>query len=139
MHTKVLVPLDGSKIAEVALDQARKMASSDAVELRLLQASRKTVNDEDPSDYLKSLCDGLVEEGIKATSSVIDDGPVEAILQVARLENADLIVMTSRGRSGVARLVLGSVAEEVVRRAPCPVLVLGHHYLERLGLASKES
>lgn len=133
MHSKVLVPLDGSKIAEVALDQARKMAN-EGVELRLLQARRKTAGDEDPVDYLSKLCEELTSDGIKASSSVVDEGPVEAILSAADAEAADLIVMTSRGRSGVRRLVLGSVAEEVVRKAPCPVLVLGHQYLEKLGV-----
>lgn len=132
MHSKILVPLDGSKIAEVALDQARKMASSDGVEVRLLQASRKTATASSPKEYLDGLCEELTKEELHCSSIVVDGGAVEGILSVANDENVDLIVMTSRGRSGVARLVLGSVAEEVVRKAPCPVLVLGHEYLERL-------
>ena len=50
--------------------------------------------------------------------------PADAIVDVARDWSADLIVVGSHGRSGVGRVLLGSVAESVVRRAPCPVLVV---------------
>ncbi len=53
----------------------------------------------------------------------LEDGlPAETILRVAREEGADLIVLGTQGRTGLGRLLLGSVAEQVVRQAPCPVL-----------------
>jgi nucleotide-binding universal stress UspA family protein len=51
-----------------------------------------------------------------------DGAPAETIVNVAREEGADLIVLGTQGRTGLGRLLLGSVAEHVVRRAPCPVL-----------------
>ena len=50
--------------------------------------------------------------------------PAEGIVDVAKEINADLIVMASHGRSGVSRVLLGSVAERVLRHAPCPVLIV---------------
>ena len=52
--------------------------------------------------------------------------PAESILQCAKDEEIDLIVMGTHGRTGLSRLLMGSVAEEVVRRADCPVLTLKH-------------
>ncbi len=55
----------------------------------------------------------------------LEDGPAaETIVNVAREEGAGLIVLSTQGHTGLARLVLGSVAEQVVRRAPCPVLTI---------------
>jgi universal stress protein A len=53
-----------------------------------------------------------------------DDDIAEAILRLAREVRCDLIVMSTQGRSGVARVLMGSIAEDVLRRSPCPVLVV---------------
>ena len=50
--------------------------------------------------------------------------PATGILEMAKRENAELIVMGSHGRTGITRLLMGSIAEEVVRKAECPVLVV---------------
>jgi nucleotide-binding universal stress UspA family protein len=57
---------------------------------------------------------------------VVMGDPATEIIQLARSEGADLIVMGTHGRTGLTRLMMGSVAEAVVRRAPCPVLTLKH-------------
>jgi nucleotide-binding universal stress UspA family protein len=58
---------------------------------------------------------------------LLADGiPAEEIVKVASDRGCDLIVMGTHGRTGVGRLLLGSVAEEVMRKAPCPVLTLKH-------------
>jgi nucleotide-binding universal stress UspA family protein len=63
------------------------------------------------------------EDAAVAVERRLEDGlPAETILRVAREEKADLIVLGTQGRTGLSRLVLGSVAEHVVRHAPCPVL-----------------
>jgi nucleotide-binding universal stress UspA family protein len=54
------------------------------------------------------------------------DEPADAIIQYARSANIDLIVMGTHGRSGLSHLLVGSVAERVVRTAPCPVLTVRH-------------
>jgi universal stress protein A len=55
---------------------------------------------------------------------VAEGDPAEMILRVAEEVHADLIVMGTHGRTGLSRLLMGSVAEQVVRRAPCPVLTM---------------
>lgn len=62
--------------------------------------------------------------GIDAEGLVVEESPVEAVLHAARQINADLIIMASHGRSGFARLVLGSVAEGVMRAADVGVLIV---------------
>ncbi|MCS7166712.1 MAG: universal stress protein [Gemmatales bacterium] len=64
------------------------------------------------------------EAGLAVEKRLETGDPVEMILRVAGELPADLIVMGSHGRTGLARLLMGSVAEQVVRKAPCPVLVV---------------
>jgi nucleotide-binding universal stress UspA family protein len=64
------------------------------------------------------------DEAINVEHVVADGSPAEEIVRVARERHSDLIVMGTHGRTGLSRLLLGSVAEEVMRRAPCPVLTL---------------
>jgi len=59
-----------------------------------------------------------------AEAHVEERQPVEQILRMARREQVDLIVMGTHGRLGLARMVLGSVAEQVVRQSPCPVMTV---------------
>lgn len=126
---RILVPLDGSELAEGALPHARALAQALGAKVLLVRSRTMPSGDvflppsmirvpdvEGPAikDYLA----GFEEESVAATGSA-----AEAILNEAA--RADLIVMTSHGRSGLGRWLLGSVAEEVVRKSPCPVLVVG--------------
>jgi nucleotide-binding universal stress UspA family protein len=63
-------------------------------------------------------------DGVRVTFLVWEGDPGEAIVEAAASEQVDLIVVGSHGRSGVGRMLLGSVSDFVVRRAPCPVLVV---------------
>lgn len=63
-------------------------------------------------------------DGVRVTFLVWEGNPGEAIVEAATSEQVDLIVVGSHGRSGVERMLLGSVSDFVVRRAPCPVLVV---------------
>lgn len=67
---------------------------------------------------------GFAEAGVSVMAHVLLDAPVFALTQLASELGADLIVVGSHGRHGVARWLLGSVAEAVVRQAACPVLVI---------------
>jgi nucleotide-binding universal stress UspA family protein len=60
----------------------------------------------------------------KVKTTLLWGNPVKAIVQVAESGNFDLIVMATHGREGMSRLFIGSVTEEVIRRAPCPVFVI---------------
>jgi len=61
---------------------------------------------------------------IRYEHRILDGAPSDAIVDLAEREKADLIVMGTHGRSGLKRLLMGSVAEAVVRRAPCPVMTI---------------
>ena len=65
------------------------------------------------------------------------DEPASEILQYAKSANIDLIVMGTHGRTGLARVVLGSVAEAVVRAAPCPVLTVHSEECATIGASSE--
>ncbi len=73
---------------------------------------------------LRARCERLESSGIRCTAELVDGPPAPAIARVAQELPADLIVMGSHGRTGLAHAVLGSVAERTLRTAPCPVLTL---------------
>jgi nucleotide-binding universal stress UspA family protein len=73
---------------------------------------------------LEARCADLRQRGIKASWRVATGPPFQMIVDMAAREHAALIVMGTRGRSGLDRILLGSVAERVIRLAPCPVLTV---------------
>lgn len=134
---RILVPLDGSAQAERAVSMAAALGDRERTEMQLLRATEaKTLPGVDSmasevaavreaEGYLNRVAHGLSERGFKhVKASVWYGGPTAAILEAARVGRASLIVMTTHGRGGLTHLVLGSVAEEVVRSAKVPVLVL---------------
>ena len=62
--------------------------------------------------------------GAKATVTILEGSPAERIVHTARARRADLIVMGTRGRTGLSRFLLGSVASRVISMSPCPVLTV---------------
>jgi nucleotide-binding universal stress UspA family protein len=68
--------------------------------------------------------DQLRQSGFTCAAKVLQGDPREVLVETARAENADLVVVGSHGRTGLAKLVLGSVASHVVAHAPCDVLVV---------------
>jgi nucleotide-binding universal stress UspA family protein len=77
-----------------------------------------------PRRLLERLLSSLKEKGIPADAFCGTGDPVSVILAEARRWNADLLVIGTRGRRGLSRFILGSVAEQLIRRAGCPVLVV---------------
>ena len=73
---------------------------------------------------LRVLIENAAEEGVKAEALVLTGQPYEAIVEAAKLNDADLVVMGTHGRKGVARFFLGSVASRVISTAPCPVMTV---------------
>ena len=135
MYKKILVTLDGSETAEEILPHIQALSGSDG-EVHLLRvAMAHTLPGVDPTDaqakvvregeeYLKAVEDRLKQTGIKAESHVRYGHPAEEILDHIEHRDVDLIAMTTHGRSGVGRWLMGSVAEKVVRSCPIPVLVV---------------
>ncbi len=141
-YRKIVVPLDGSELAEEAFREAVPLARAFGAELVLvgvldLTAGMYDVYAEafDPVDlraqlekFLRGALDRALEkvqaEGVKARTMLRVGIPHEEIAAVAEEEGADLVVMTTHGRKGLSHLLLGSVTEKVIRTAPCPVLVV---------------
>lgn len=73
---------------------------------------------------LDKLLDRARRAGVRAQGLLVEGPPADRIVRAARSRHADLIVMGTHGRGGLARLFLGSVAERVVATAPCPVLTV---------------
>jgi nucleotide-binding universal stress UspA family protein len=135
---KILVPLDGSQLAERALAKAVDLApSAGDPTLLLLRAAEATAWPgadmtgeqvrvvREAEQYLAGLKTYLSNRGIdNVDTSVWYGPPASAIVEAARVGKADLIVMSTHGRSGLGRLILGSVAEAVVRGTTAPILLV---------------
>ena len=141
---RILVPVDGSALAEEALGPATALARLWDAELALLHVVPPVVLSIDgavplPSaydeeltalsraqaqDYLDDLVERLQVQGVRASGvAVVAWSTVDAILEVGRPGRAEAIVLATHGRGGLRRLVLGSVADKLVRVGEVPVLV----------------
>ena len=133
--SNILIPLDGSALAEQvldpALDLARLMEATCSL-LRVVQPHSSSGGrdaDQVPEvakaeGYLKRIAARLREQGLQVrTRVVIARHPAEAILDEARAQTSTLIALATHGRGGLSRLLRGSVAEKLVRAAALPVLV----------------
>jgi nucleotide-binding universal stress UspA family protein len=135
MFSRILVPTDFSAPSGAALTYARGLAGTLHATLHLLHVVDSTflrAVTGDPHDQqtatLRQLQELLTDEDRRRFRSVPvverSDEPADEIVSYARTRDIDLIVMGTRGRSGMAHLLVGSVAEKVVRGGPCPVLTL---------------
>jgi len=147
MYTRILVPYDGSPTSDAALAEAIRLAHLSQGALRLLHvvnlppwipeafayARWPTEEKRDAIERAKALlaraCGRVRAAGIPADSIFVDD--VDRTLQEIVAEQVDawpaeLVVLGTHGRRGMSRLVLGSDAEQVLRRATVPVLMIRH-------------
>lgn len=151
MLDKILVPLDGSDLAENVLPVVEELAEKLSAKVILLQAvtpstqalreaapgaitspelsvdvARRRVEAETGAAerYLESVRQRLADKGLTASTSVAEGAPAPAILQSAKDNDASLIALATHGRGGLARAVMGSVADAVVRNAAAPVLLV---------------
>jgi len=146
MIKRILVPLDGSKLAEKALPYAEALAQKFEAELILVRVLQPTLQpvpviagygeiasyyppafqDESEANLSKLYLKAAQEKLRLPTRTEVLEGRPEAdvIIDMARRESVDLIVMCTHGRSGVNRLVHGSVASAVLQHAPCPVFLV---------------
>jgi nucleotide-binding universal stress UspA family protein len=132
----IVVGFDGSDAAERALERAADLAQAEGrvfvVTARPTAAQsplapEPILDAPSPVEQRELLERGralLEGRGIDASLVAMDDDPAEALLRVARSEDARLIVVGRRGSGYVTRALLGSTSENVVRQAPCDVLVV---------------
>ncbi|NQW19674.1 MAG: universal stress protein [Chloroflexi bacterium] len=125
--SKILVSLDGSVLAEKAVPIAMSLARSSGAEICLI-----TVADGKPGDmpyddselYLEEVSSSLRHSGFTSCFHVGTGSAAHSIVQTAHDEEVDLIIMTTRGRSGITRGILGSVTDEVISKSLMPVYVV---------------
>jgi nucleotide-binding universal stress UspA family protein len=135
----ILVPLDGSTLAEGALTRAAELAVEADARIVVVRAVHAAFSTGDPIDaqvkviaeaerYLNDVTERLRTLGVKDTRPSVWYGmAASAIIDAAAIHHADLIVMMSHGRSGIGRFVMGSVAESVLRGTTTPILLLRDH------------
>ena len=132
---QVLVAVDFDEMSNVALNYARSLARTFGARLHVLHVMenpfmRPMANDPHAIEagITRRLLDTLTDEDRTVLHAVpvlrTSDAPAEEIAKYAQAEQIDLIVLGTHGRPGVAHFLMGSVAERVVRTAPCPVLTL---------------
>lgn len=159
MFKRILVPLDGSRFGLRALRYATDVARRFEAEVILLQVVKPTTPiiaegpagvasplgseialqaavEEDKRNaararrYLNEKVRGIKSQGMVGSYSVVVGDPSQSIISFSRKERIDLIVMSTHGKSGLKRAIMGSVADSVIRGSGKPVLVirpLSHH------------
>ena len=136
MFKRILVPLDGSPLAETVLPQVQELIQALGAELFLLRVTTAHVfPGVDPTAgevdvvqhaeaYVAAVAARLRTAGLSVQTAVRYGEAADEILAHIGDNAIDLVAMSTHGRSGLSRLLLGSVAEHVVRHAPVPVLLL---------------
>jgi nucleotide-binding universal stress UspA family protein len=149
MYERILVPLDGSEVGEAALPNVEQLVSKLApkvkVEVVLLQvisslthyviAGEASVQvpynereidqiKEKARDYLDKVGEGLRNRGVMVKTLIATGNAAEEILKVADEIKADLVAMSTHGRSGLSRWAFGSVTDKILRAGNLPVLVV---------------
>lgn len=141
MYKRTVVALDGSPVAEAIVPFILEIAGPLDMEVILVRVNipprpvvvegsvQLTVEDPetarvDAEEYLAALAAELRGKGVRVRTQVRSGRPAEEIVAVAREMEGDLIAMTTHGRSGLGRLLFGSVAEAVLRESNLPVFLL---------------
>jgi nucleotide-binding universal stress UspA family protein len=147
MLQKIVVPLDGSKLAECALPYAEEIASKIGAEVVLISVTERVQGYQPMRDpgaplevdyipvgvgkmekqatrYMDKIIKNFESKGIKVTEEVLLGNPAEEIIIYAELKKCDLIIMASHGRSGTSRWLHGSIAEKVFRAAGVPIMMI---------------
>ncbi len=146
----ILVPLDGSELAEKALEPANQIAMAMAqygneprpVRLTLLRVlspmallaadpylydEMMRMSSDEAQAYLNQVASTMTANGVVIETKIVNGSSAEAIVQYAEGAGIDLIVMSSHGRTGSRRWVYGSVAEKVMHHAPCATAIIRAH------------
>jgi len=138
MFDRILIPLDGSPRAERVLSHLASVLvrkDSEVLLVRSVSVYPLMLTSVDAGsylarakkaaeEYLQGVAKTLEERGVRVRTQLLEGYPAEAILDVARRERSSMIAMTTHGRSGLARWLLGSVAEKILRASPVPVLAV---------------
>lgn len=133
---KILVPLDGSEMAEAAIAPALGMAQPGSALILMRAAEAGVLAGADvigaqiqvvreAEEYLAGVKAKLEKTGAKGVETHVWYGPAApAVVEAAKVQKVDLIVMSTHGRSGLGRIIFGSVAESVLRGTRAPILLV---------------
>ncbi|MFC4987481.1 MULTISPECIES: universal stress protein [Saliphagus] len=140
MYDRILVPTDGSREGERAVEYALELAATHGATVKAIYVVNAASYGGLPMETAwDGISDALREEGqsavdrveemaeargVEAETSVVEGSPSRVIVEQAAPDRCDLVVMGTHGRGGIDRLLLGSVAERVVRSSPVPVLTV---------------
>lgn len=136
MFRSIMVPLDGSPLAERALPYAESLARASGARLALVRATRaralpgqkpgeaRMAPMEEAAAYLEQSARRIAGRGLTVDTGVTYAGAVEGLMDEVDFRRPDLIVMATHGRGGLGRLALGSVAGGLVARTTVPVLLI---------------
>ncbi len=140
MYQKMLIPLDGSELAECVLPHVKAIAAGNgtrkvvllriveplpvgtppAVDCELVEKAGVKAAEE----YLSRVKARLTKERLNVETRVLTGRPAETISDFVRREGVDLVALATHGRSGVSRWVFGSVADRLVRSLSVPILLI---------------
>jgi len=133
---KILYPCDFSAAGRAALDTAAALARDHGAKLLVLHVQEPAVAyaggelytgipEVDVDELRRMLVDVRpADAGVAVEHRLLVGAPAATIVRTAEEENVDMIVMSTHGRTGLMRVLMGSVAEEVVRKAKCPVVTV---------------
>ena len=139
MYKHILVPLDQSDLAEQALPHALAIAQAmhaevtlvavvDVLDEETMRAAGAAMDWEGEIEslgvYLRALCSRLGEADVRCHWEVLKGDVAEQVLEHAEGQDTDLIVMATHGRTGLARWVHGSVADQIVAETPVPIMLV---------------
>lgn len=147
MYRKIMVPLDGSQLAECVLPHIKTIAGgSDSPEIMLVQAVEPIAipygremtkvasveqlkefeahNEAEAKKYLKEIAARLGKSGANVKAHVIYGKAADALTDFAARNGVDLVVIASHGRSGISRWVWGSVADRLLHSVKAPILII---------------
>lgn len=130
MFKTILIPLDGSGLAEAALEHGEVLArkfNSRIILLRVCTAAPQLdpVSGLDSRQiYLEQVAKGLRESSLEVETRLQKGDPGRVIIEMAETTEIDLVILSSHGRTGLARWVYGSVAEKILHEARCPMMLI---------------
>lgn len=138
MLNHVLVPLDGSKLAEQAIYPIKHVLRPDG-QITLLTVVQGEADVKTAMDYLEQVAARLKLEGYQVKVEIQEGSAAEVIVSRAVKLGVDLIAMCTHGRSGLQKLLYGSITVEVLERTLCPVLVIPNRVRQESGQEAPEA
>jgi len=144
MYKKIMVPLDGSQVAECVIPHIETISGKSATRVELVTVVEpldiptrgqiaisddeiKQIDNEGKNEatkYLKQVSSRLTKAGVNTDTVILSGKPADSLVSYAVNNGVDLIIMATHGRSGISKIFWGSVAEKILRATDIPVLLI---------------